>query len=91
MHLQVTRRGGLAGIPLRGEVDTATLPAAQTRAADAVLASLPGDRAPAGARHPDGFSYELSFGGRSVTLDETAIPAGLRPAIDAAMARATLD
>ena len=91
MQVKVTRRGGLAGIPLHGAVDTATLRPGERRAAETALATLP-NAAPkrVGTGYPDGFQYDLAFDGRAVTLDENGIPAGLRPVSEAAMEHAAL-
>jgi emfourin len=89
MKVNVTRRGGLVGIPMRGEVDTAALGRKRARA-DAALAALPADQPVAPPSHPDGFQFELAFNGRNVTIDETDVSEGLRPVIDGAMAHATL-
>jgi hypothetical protein len=97
MHVRVVRRGGLAGIPMRGEVETTEL--AQTpdhaRAIEDALRGLPVDRPPAAPSHPDGFQYAIEFadgGGepRSVTLDESEVSDELRPLIQQAMQRGTL-
>ena len=90
MQVQVTRRGGLMGIPLSGQVDTSELPADQSRAAERALQKLPDSSAPTPS-HPDAFLYELSFGGgRSVAIDESDLTDDLRPLIDAALDRGTL-
>jgi hypothetical protein len=95
MRVQVTRRGGLAGIPLHGELETAELPPEQARAAEEALRQLPADRAPSPPTHPDAFQYDIAFsdagvGARTVTLDETELTDDLRPIIDTAMSRGTL-
>ncbi len=95
MRVRVVRRGGLAGIPLRGEVDTLELPAEQARLVEERLHGLPADKPAAPPLHPDGFQYGLEFpdaGGqsRSVTLDESEIADDLRPVIQRAMERGTL-
>jgi hypothetical protein len=95
MHIKVTRRGGIAGIPLRGEIDTAELPPDQARLAEQTLHTLTDTAAEAPPRHPDGFQYEIAFSpghglARSMMLDETDVPDGLRPLIDTAMGRGTL-
>jgi hypothetical protein len=87
MRVEVVRRGGLAGIPLRGSIDTADLPPAAARAASGVLTA---SRAASGPPHPDGFQYELSGRGQSVVLNEREISDDLRPLIDAALAHGTL-
>jgi hypothetical protein len=95
MQVEVARRGGLAGVALRGTVDTAELPANVADAAEAALKLLQAAPPPARTRHPDSFQYELtvlSAGARSsVVLNETEMPEGLRPLIEAAVARGRLD
>lgn len=95
MRIRVTRRGGLAGIPLRGEVDTAELPTDEARVAEDALHLLPDAGAVASLPHPDGFQYELAYsptGGaaRSTLINEGDVPDGLRPLIQTAMGRGTL-
>jgi hypothetical protein len=95
MRIRITRRGGLAGIPLRGEVDTSELPPEQARLAEEALHSLPDNRAAAPLPHPDGFQYEIAFSqddgaARSMLIDEAEVPDGLRPVIQTAMGRGTL-
>jgi hypothetical protein len=95
MHIRVTRRGGIAGIPLRGEIDTAELPPDQARLAEEALHTLPVTAAEAPPHHPDGFQYEIAFSptqgpARSMMIDEAEVPDGLRPLIDSAMGRGTL-
>ncbi len=95
MRIRVTRRGGLAGIPLRGEIDTSELPPDQARLAEETLHSLPDTRAAAPLPHPDGFQYEIGFSqddgaARSMLIDEAEVPDGLRPVIQTAMGRGTL-
>jgi len=92
MHIQVVRRGGIAGVTLRGEADTAELAGAGD--AEDLLRSLPaGD--PAAPGRPDRFRYEITVteAGRSQTahFNEDELPQGLRPVVDAALARGTLD
>ena len=62
MRVRVVRRGGLAGIPLRGEVETDELPADQAQAIVASLHALP-DKPAAAPSHPDGFQYGIEFSG----------------------------
>jgi hypothetical protein len=95
MHVRVVRRGGLAGIALRGEVETTQLPGDQAKAIDAALRTLPADKPAAAPRHPDGFQYEIEFseaGGeaRSVSLDEAEVSEQLRPLVEAALKGGTL-
>jgi hypothetical protein len=95
MRIRVTRRGGLAGIPLHGEIDTSELPPEQARLAEDALHALPETAADTPPRHPDGFQYEIAFSpadgpARSMLIDEADVPDGLRPVIETAMGRGTL-
>jgi hypothetical protein len=95
MHVSITRRGGLAGIPVRGELETSELPAPQATLAEAALHSLPINRPPEPPRHPDGFQYEIAFSAtdgdaRSAVIDEAEVSDALRPMIETAMGRGTL-
>ena len=93
MHIQVVRRGGIAGVTLRGETDTAEL-ADAAGDAEELLRSLPAGKPPSPGR-PDRFRYEITVtdAGRSQTahFNEDELPQGLRPVVDAALARGTLD
>jgi hypothetical protein len=91
MQVTVVRRGGLAGVALRGDAETSDLPPPTAAAAEAALGKLAATSEEVAASHPDGFLYELTFDGQSVTLDESQLSDELRPVIDAAMAKATLD
>jgi hypothetical protein len=90
MRVRAVRRGGLAGVALTGDAETTELPPPTAAAAEAALRSLPAGKSAGAPSHPDGFVYELSFDGGSVTLDESEISDELRPLIDLAMSRATL-
>jgi hypothetical protein len=94
MQVKVVRRGGLAGIAMRGEVDTTSLPGHAAAAAQRALAKLPANKAAAPPSHPDSFQYELAYseGGsaRLLCLDESEISDDLQPVIDAAMENATI-
>lgn len=93
MHIQVVRRGGIAGVTLRGEADTAELAGAGGDAEE-LLRSLPsGD--PAAPGRPDRFRYEITVteAGRSQTahFNEDELPESLRPVVHAALASGTVD
>ena len=91
MKVEVARRGGFAGIALHAAVDTAELSSGVAGEAEAALGKLEFDRPPSPPRHPDGFQYAITVTDgetrRSVVLDEAEVPAGLRPVVEAAMAR----
>jgi len=90
VQVSVVRRGGLAGVALRGDADTSELPQPTATAAEEALKELSPTGSEAAASHPDGFLYELSFNGNSVTLDESQITDELRPVIESAMSRGRL-
>jgi len=80
MKVTVTRRGGLAGIALRGSADTD-----QFAGVDETLRAHVGSSAePA---HPDGFVYDLELDGQTLSLNESEITPELQRLIDAAMAK----
>lgn len=83
MRVDVTRRGGLAGVALHAALDTTQLTAADASAAEAALRDLPWDRPPAVPAGADRFRYELATveGGheRRVELPEGEVPDALRP------------
>jgi hypothetical protein len=86
MRVEVTRRGGFAGVALHAALDTAQLPAADASRVDAALRDLPWDRPPAEPTGADRFRYELATveGGheRHVELSEGEVPDALRPLLD---------
>jgi hypothetical protein len=94
MRVGVVRRGGLVGVPLRGDVDTANLPAPTAALAERALRSLPFGRPPAVPQHPDSFQYQITMldtdEHRSVVLDEAQLPNDLRPLLDKALAEGDL-
>jgi IMP dehydrogenase/GMP reductase len=91
MHIQVVRRGGIAGVTLRGEADSAEVAGA---GAEEILRSLPSGR-PESPGRPDRFRYEITVtdGERSQTAHfaEEELPTGLRPLVSAALAHGTVD
>jgi emfourin len=86
MRVDVTRRGGIAGVALHAALDTAQLSAAAATQAEAALRDLPWDRTPAEPTGPDRFRYEVVTveGGRErhVELGENEIPDTLRPLLE---------
>ena len=70
MRIQVHRTGGFAGIERYAELDTADRPDAThvEALAHRALAPRPGANPPRVV--PDGFSYEITVDGRSVSLQD---------------------
>ncbi|MFE9253598.1 protealysin inhibitor emfourin [Streptomyces sp. NPDC006879] len=68
MRIEVRRTGGFAGIERRAEVETADRPDADEWLALAERALAPADVDAPGGRVgvPDGFSYTITVGGRTV-------------------------
>ncbi|HEY8693816.1 MAG TPA: protealysin inhibitor emfourin [Chloroflexota bacterium] len=89
MRIEVVRRGGIVGIPLRGTLDTGDLPDSKARIVENAVQSLRFDQPPSPPRHPDGFEYEFALekdgDRRSVILDEADVPETLRPIVDEAV------
>jgi hypothetical protein len=87
--VQIKRRGGLAGVTLHADVDTAELGEPTAAKVDDALARLPtGTGSTAGAhpdapRHPDAFRYEITIPGRAepVSVHEHDLPSELEPLI----------
>ena len=94
MQIEVTRRGGLAGVVVQGAVDTSELPAEFASAADAALRRLPYGRPPSAVPHPDSFQYQITVveagTRRTAALNESEVGDALQPVIEAAMARGHL-
>jgi len=93
MHIQVVRRGGIAGVTLRGQADTAELGGVGGDTEE-LLRSLPsGD--PVAPGRPDRFRYEITVtdAGRSQTahFNEDEMLEGLRPVVKAVFDHGTLD
>lgn len=91
MRVRVERRGGIAGIPMTAEVDTAELGPDRADQAERLLRSSP--PAPSGPPVPDGFRFHLSLpdsGSDSdvAVVDERQVPDALRPLLDLAATRA---
>ena len=82
MRVQITRRGGLAGIPLSAELDTASFQqdtAAQLEQALRELLARGKHRTV--PTHPDAFEYEISLPerGQSTRVGESELPPQLQP------------
>jgi hypothetical protein len=86
MRVDVTRRGGFAGIALHAVLDTAALAPADASRAEAALRDLPWDRPPVEPTGADRFRYEVvtleGDHARRVELAEDEIPDPLRPLLE---------
>jgi hypothetical protein len=86
MRLRIRRRGGIAGVTLKADVDTAELPADSATRLDAAVRGLAGGGS-SGPPHPDGFRYEITQlddpRQASVVLGEHEVPPELNGLIEA--------
>jgi hypothetical protein len=86
MRVDVTRRGGVAGVALHAALDTAQLAAGDAARAEAALRSLPWGRPPPEPTAADRFRYEVvtvkDGHQRHVELMEGEIPDTLRPLLE---------
>ena len=85
------RTGGIAGIAMRGELDTGRLPAEQAAGVEAAVRDLAG-HSPDGPPNPDGFRYEITplgehAGLAPIVIDERQLPLPLKGAVAAAARR----
>ncbi len=89
MHVEVVRRGGIAGIALRATLETAELPADVRDPVEAALRALPFGRPPEPPPHPDTFAYDLAVtdeaGTRTVTVGESQLAPALHDVVAAAV------
>ncbi len=90
MKVSVVRRGGLAGIPFRGSVDTTEL-GDRMGSVESALQALPDGKPAAPPTHPDSFQYELQVAdGKTVNLDESELTDDLQPLVDLALEHGSL-
>jgi hypothetical protein len=94
VRVRVRRLGGIAGVTLRADLDTAELPGGSAPEVDRALAGLDWERG-SGPPHPDAFRYELTRlddpQRPSVVLNEDEVPPKLSPLIDAANAAGEIE
>jgi len=83
MRVDMTRRGGFAGVALHAALDTAQLADPDASRVEAALRDLPWDRSSSGPIEADRFRYEMVTVERDhqrrVVLGESEIPDALRP------------
>lgn len=86
MRIDVTRRGGIAGVAVHAVLDTTQLGVADAARAEAALRDLPWDRPRVEPTAPDRFRYQVvsvEHGRqRHVELTEGEIPDTLRPLLE---------
>jgi len=90
VRVEYIRSGGVAGVTLRGSVDTSRLPADEARRltelVDAVDFAALVAHPPAPARVPDRFQYDLVVergpDRYELALGESQVPPELRPLLD---------
>jgi hypothetical protein len=82
MRVQITRRGGLAGIPLSLDTDTRTFDQKIAEQLDVVLQELvTRHEKPRLPPHPDAFEYDIVLPDlkRTTRLGESELPPQLQP------------
>ena len=91
VHIHITRRGGIAGIPLSAEFDTGALDQDQAARVEHAVRQIV--RSHGAARrappHPDAFEYEIALPehGETARIGESDMPAELRPLMKEVVAR----
>jgi len=83
--VKVIRRGGIAGIPVYANFDTAELPPEQSKVVEAKLLAIT-EQEPAEPGPPDRFVYHFVLGdqepGRNLIVHGHLLPRELRPLVD---------
>jgi hypothetical protein len=84
MRIRIRRRGGLAGVTLRAEMDTTELDSATAARVERALTGLLATAGPVSTPHPDAFEYEIEIPdrGETVWLGEHDVPAELQPLVE---------
>jgi hypothetical protein len=86
VRLRIRRLGGLAGVTLQAQLDTAELPPGQAAEVEQAIRALAG-KAPAGPPHPDGFRYEITplegAERAAVLVDQGEVPPAIKVLIEA--------
>jgi hypothetical protein len=85
VRLKIRRLGGIAGIALQAQLDTAELPAGEASRLEGAVRALAG-KAPSGPPPPDAFRYEITQpddpDSASVVIDERDVPPELAGLIE---------
>jgi len=91
VHVEVVRRGGIAGVALSATFETGDLATDDRALVEAALGALPFGRAPDPPTHPDTFSYDITVHDgstvRTATLGEAQLPPELHDVVAAAVRR----
>lgn len=86
--------GGVAGVKLRTELDTSTLPVAEAGGVEEAVRGLAG-HVPSAPPPPDAFRYEIARldepASAPVSIDEHDLPAALAGPLEAAMESAEIE
>jgi hypothetical protein len=83
VRVQVTRKGGLAGLTLAADVDTDDLDAEAAPRVERSLEQLLARDQPSGPPRPDGFEYHFTLPDRgAVAVPEHELPEELQPLLD---------
>jgi hypothetical protein len=84
MRIRIRRRGGLAGVTLRTDMDTAELDGATAARVERALTRLLTTAGPGSTPHPDAFEYEIAIPdrGETVSLGEHDVPPELQPLVE---------
>jgi hypothetical protein len=83
VEIQIKRRGGLAGVTLRGEFSTTDLDSATAALVEKGIDRLFETKVTASPPRPDMFEYEISVPERgSVSVAEHDLPVELRPLVE---------
>jgi Emfourin len=84
LRIQIRRRGGLAGIALRADLDTSELDSETAARVEAAIARLWSATATVPTPQPDAFEYEITLPdhGAPVVVGEHELPSDLEPLIE---------
>jgi hypothetical protein len=84
MRVQIRRRGGLAGVALRADLDTSELDRETAAHVEGAIARLLNTGGTVPAPQPDAFEYEITVPDRgdSVLVGEREMPSDLEPLIE---------
>src|SRR5215831_2868709 len=93
MRVQITRRGGLAGVALHAELDTKSLDSNTAKGVEDELERLVASgNEPSTPPHPDAFEYEIVLPeeDKSARVSETDLPQQLKPLLQQLTTKGTL-